>query len=372
MKIHSTFLSLCLAGTSLTSLAKEKISEQDAYEKGIQYLLNNQSPKGSWGSPHNTKGLNIYVPGIAAHHTYKVGCSALVVWALARDKSKDPKVKKAFLKGLDYLIKESQRLKRASADWIGNNWSHTYSIRAFLEASNHKDVSSKQRADMKKLIQDQIYSLCKFRNADGGWGYYDFDHKLHRPGGKSTSFTTASVLIAFKKAQEAGYKIPDRDLQNAIKNLQRQRKPDHSYLYSFDWRIAPMYPVNRPAGSLARSQAGNLALYLWKDPKTTRNVLSSWVDKLIKRNGWLDIARKRNRPHESWFQTSGYYYYYGHYYASEVVSTLAKGGSELKKPLKDIILSKQEKNGSWWDFPLYNYGPYYGTAYALLTLQNLD
>jgi hypothetical protein len=28
----------------------------------------------------------------------------------------------------------------------------------------------------------------------------------------------------------------------------------------------------------------------------------------------------------------------------------------------------QEKDGSWWDFPLYNYHQQYGTAFALMTL----
>jgi hypothetical protein len=33
-----------------------------------------------------------------------------------------------------------------------------------------------------------------------------------------------------------------------------------------------------------------------------------------------------------------------------------------------LIISKQEKNGSWWDYPLYNYHYAYGTGYALATL----
>jgi len=28
----------------------------------------------------------------------------------------------------------------------------------------------------------------------------------------------------------------------------------------------------------------------------------------------------------------------------------------------------QEKDGSWWDFPLYNYHQQYGTAFALMSL----
>jgi hypothetical protein len=29
----------------------------------------------------------------------------------------------------------------------------------------------------------------------------------------------------------------------------------------------------------------------------------------------------------------------------------------------------QEKDGSWWDFPLYNYHQQYGTAFALMALK---
>ena len=32
------------------------------------------------------------------------------------------------------------------------------------------------------------------------------------------------------------------------------------------------------------------------------------------------------------------------------------------------MLSKQEKNGCWWDYPLYAYHQPYGTGYALRVL----
>jgi hypothetical protein len=32
------------------------------------------------------------------------------------------------------------------------------------------------------------------------------------------------------------------------------------------------------------------------------------------------------------------------------------------------MLPHQEQDGSWWDYPLYNYHQSYGTAFALLTL----
>ncbi|MFM1995826.1 MAG: hypothetical protein RLZZ111_213, partial [Planctomycetota bacterium] len=33
-----------------------------------------------------------------------------------------------------------------------------------------------------------------------------------------------------------------------------------------------------------------------------------------------------------------------------------------------IILDVQDADGSWWDYPLYDYHQPYGTGYALMTL----
>jgi hypothetical protein len=36
--------------------------------------------------------------------------------------------------------------------------------------------------------------------------------------------------------------------------------------------------------------------------------------------------------------------------------------------LAHVLLRLQEKDGSWWDFPLYDYHQQYGTAFALMSL----
>jgi len=153
--------------------------------------------------------------------------------------------------------------------------------------------------------------------------------------------------------------------------LQRQRKPDNTYLYGdhFLWRT--MTPINRAGGSLGRSQACNLALRLWGDKTITPEVLVEWLDRLVARNEWLSFGRKRPVPHESWFQVAGYFYYYGHYYAALCANQLdAERGRTAKDKLAAIIVPLQETDGSWWDFPLYDYHQPYGTAFALMTLNH--
>ena len=33
-----------------------------------------------------------------------------------------------------------------------------------------------------------------------------------------------------------------------------------------------------------------------------------------------------------------------------------------------VIIDVQDADGSWWDYPLYDYHQQYGTAYAIMTL----
>jgi hypothetical protein len=140
-------------------------------------------------------------------------------------------------------------------------------------------------------------------------------------------------------------------------------------LYSENFVFYPMNGINRPGGSLGRSQACNLCLRLWGDERITDQVLIDWLDRLVARNLWLDIGRKRPVPHESYFSVAAYFFYYGHYYAAECVRQIP---SELRPKyrgyLANILLRLQEKDGSWWDFPFYDYHQPYGTAFALMTL----
>jgi hypothetical protein len=151
---------------------------------------------------------------------------------------------------------------------------------------------------------------------------------------------------------------------------QRQHKPDGSYLYGEYLKWQPQHPVNQPGGSLGRSQCCNLALRLWKDEKITDEVIATWLDRLFARNGWLDMGRKRPIPHESHFAVAGYFFYYGHYYAAQCIELLPpERRAGYQDQLARVILPLQEEDGSWWDFPLYNYHQPYGTAFALMTLQ---
>src|SRR5690606_11621833 len=101
--------------------------------------------------------------------------------------------------------------------------------------------------------------------------------------------------------------------------------------------------INRPGGSLGRSQVCNLALRMYGREDVTIDVMKAWLDRLFARNGWLGIGRKRPVPHESHFQVAGYFYYYGHYYAAMCIDELpADERPYFQDHLAHILLPLQE------------------------------
>ncbi|MCM8532516.1 MAG: terpene cyclase/mutase family protein, partial [Lentisphaeraceae bacterium] len=321
-----------------------------------------QRPDGSWGSAHKTKYLNIFAPGRAAHKSFKVATSGLCLLALLKTPGESDAKTKAIDFGVKFLLENSKQAKRASAAWIGNVWSHTYTIKAFLELKKQ----GKEYDGVDELIKYEISRLETYQFLDGGWGYYDFKSHTSKPSGSSTAFLTGSCLIVLDLAKEAGFEVPEKSIKRALAFLKKQRKPDNSFLYSNDFKFSTNVHINKKVGSLARTQVSLRALYEMGD-KVEKLELEEWVNLIIKRNMWLDMARKRPIPHESWNKIASYFYYYGMYYAAENLE-LCESKKNLGLELGEILVSKQEKNGSWFDFPLYDYGHAYGTAYALLGL----
>jgi len=135
-------------------------------------------------------------------------------------------------------------------------------------------------------------------------------------------------------------------------------------------KYVPQHQINQPGGSLGRSQACNVALRLWKDEAITDKVMTTWLDRLFARNGWLDMARKKPIPHESHFSVAAYFFYFGHYYAAYAIEQVPAAERPFYQDhLATILLRLQSEDGSWWDFPMYNYHQQYGTAFALMTLK---
>ncbi len=350
--------------------APTKQQIQSSMDRGVAFLLKVQNPNGSWGSATQTKGLNIYAPVPGAHHAFRAGTTGLCIAALVETAGDDPAASAAIDRSEAWLMEHLGGLRRATGDAMYNIWGHAYSIQALVRLRGRKPEDVERRKRIDAMIRQQFDMLTRYESVDGGWGYYDFRYQARKPTSSSISFVNGAVLIALAEARDIGLEPPKKIVDRAIAATNRQRKKDFSYLYGEYLNRTPMRGINRPGGSLGRTQCCNAALRAWGDDTITDNVTENWLYRLYVRNGWLDIGRKRPIPHESWMQVAGYFYYFGHYYAGVALSQIRpEEQPPYQAMLAKLMLDRQEKNGSWWDYPLYNYHQQYGTAFALLTLK---
>ncbi len=272
-------------------------------QRGVDFLLKDQNADGSWGSAERTKDLNI-LAGIGSHHAFRTAVTALCVSALievsgSTRKLADPDaVLRAIERGEEFLLRELPRVRRDEPMLIYNVWTHAYGISALVRMHGRR-LPTQMRAAGRRSKSSSAASLTastRYESAEGGWGYLDFDgdpapqqlfmqlRQCDRPGRVSRG--QANRAGAARKSSSSA----------AFKASSTSAMPDFSYLYGFYLRHYPVMEINRPGGSLGRSQACNFALRLWGDRKVTDQVLTDWLDRLIVRNGWLDMGRKRPIP----------------------------------------------------------------------------
>jgi hypothetical protein len=339
-----------------------------AIRHGVEFLLAAQNKDGSWGSPAIKGGVPI-TAGIGSHHAFGVAVTAMSVSALIEAGGDSAEVRRSIERGEAYLFAELDKVRRNDPQLIYNVWTHAYGIQALVRMYGRLPDDQERRKRIEAAIRVQYEKLTKYESAEGGWGYYDFDAGSQRPAASSTSFVNAAALVAFHEAKGIGVPPPEKVLARGIKMTQQQRQSDGTYLYGTYLWTRPTMGINQPGGSVGRSQACNLALRLWGDAKVTDADMKAWLDRLIVRNGWLSMGRKKPIPHESFFQVAGYFYYFGHYYAAMTIAQLPTADRPFYQDhLATILLDLQETDGSWWDYPFYNYHKPYGTAFALMSL----
>ncbi|CBY13228.1 unnamed protein product [Oikopleura dioica] len=348
------------------------IAEIDAaMKRGVDFLVGHQNTNGSWGGPTKTKGLNIYAPLPGAHHAFRAGASGLALAGMIDTGDKRPEVLASIEKAGAWAAAELPKLRRADQTTTYNAWGHAYGLRALTRLYQRETVAAK-KAKWKELAQQQSDLANRYEDVNGGWGYLDIYDNLttQKPSGIPTSFTTATVLLAMVEARDVmGIKLDDKLIRHAAAGITAQRTPDFAYVYSFTHRMRPRLDINRPAGSLARSQSCNACLRILGDKAVTNEVLTTWADRFLAREGFLSNGRKRPVPHEAPFKIAGYFYYYGIYYFTISANLLPKEThAKYAKQLAASILPLQEKDGSWWDYPLYDYHQPYGTGYTLMAL----
>ncbi len=342
-----------------------------AIGRGVEFLLRRQNKNGSWGSVKIFRPAedNMGDPVPGAHHAFRAAVTSLCICALIETGGERAEVDQALDRAESWLFQNLPHVRRATPDVFYNTWTHAYAIQALVRMLGRKPEDAQRGEKIRELIRQQIGMLDRYEVVDGGWAYYDFIAGTKKPAGSSTSFVTATVLVSLWEAKNVGEEAPQRLIDRGKASIMRQRKPDFAYDYSEYLKYYPQLDINLPGGSLGRSQACNAAMRLWGDPQVTDAILKTWLNRLFARNGWLDMGRKRPIPHESWFHVAAYFFYFGHYYAARCIELLPEADRlPYQDQLAHLLLAVQEKDGSWWDYPMYDYHQQYGTAFALMSL----
>ncbi len=341
----------------------QPLSIDQSIRKGVAYLLASQNSDGSWGTGTETRGFEVMAAVPGSHEGFRQATTALCVMAL-----REAGETAAHDRGLDFLIDHGDS-RRADGMLLYNTWGHMYAVQA-LSVELEKAKDDRQKARIRAAVEHQLERLGQYETYMGGWNYYDFNAQAAAPSMAPTSFGTAAGAVALWEARQAGVTVPQRMIDRALHRLAEARLGNGAYLYGNDYKYIPRLPANQPRGSVGRTQACNFALFLWGEPRVNEAQAREGLDFFFKEHEYIQMGRKRQYPHESWYQTAPYYYYFGHYYTARLIEKLgpearAKYGARLAE---DGILPYQEDDGSWWDFAMWDYHKPYGTAFSIMTL----
>lgn len=329
-----------------------------AIADGVAFLESSQNPNGSWGTGTVSHGNEIEVSVPGSHNAFRVAVTSLCVMAL-----REAGEHEAHDRGVEFLLSHPD-VRRGNAELLYNVWAHAYIVQALsIESAANNDPRIREAIDF------HLDRMARYETYTGGWNYYDFKAGAQQPAGGPTSFGTAAGLVALYDARRAGYTVSSDMVNRGLRRLAEMRLPNGAVLYGADYKYEPLLPANMLRGSIGRAVATDFAMLLWESPKVDPTICRQALDNFFREHAALEMGRKTPIPHQSWYQTSGYYYYFDHYYAACLIELLGPAAKrEYAQQLMDVILPHQEPDGSWWDYPMWDYDKPYGTAFAIMSL----
>jgi hypothetical protein len=220
--------------------------------RGVDFLLKRQNRNGSWGSASSTRPEEIYLPVPGGHLAFRAAVTSLCISALIETGGDRAEVATSIDRGEAWLMENLPAVRRPSADTIYNNWAHAYSIDALAHMLRRHAGNKDRCRKIRELMGQQIERLGRYECVDGGWCYYDFAAHTQTPSGSTISFVTATVMVAFSEARDAGLDVPQRLIDRAKASMLRQRNSDFAYDYGEYLKYRPRLPINRPAWGVRR------------------------------------------------------------------------------------------------------------------------
>lgn len=340
-------------------------------QRGVAFLLKDQNADGSWGGAR--AAIYTFTGDVWSnpdtHRSWRVATTGLACLALLHSSETDAS-QRAIRRGVDYVMNNFDVGRPNEWDTM-NCWAYIYALQVFAETIREKDlIAPDAQAKIREAVPRLMLRLRQSQSLSGGWGYLEFDAPRTAQPQWATSFTTAAGVVALVEAKRSNLPIDEDVLSRARRAVERCQMRSGAYTYS-------VQPINDPRssewidqikGSLSRIQSCNVAILLGGGEMPVER-LRTGIRQFFEYHRFLDIARNRPIPHETYYYNSGYFYLFGHYYAARVIEALPEAERpDLWSRLQREIIKTQQQDGSMWDYDMHAYHKPYGTAYALLAL----
>lgn len=234
---------------------------------------------------------------------------------------------------LDFILDSA----RESDGYITKHGSRMYE-HAFATLFLAEIYGMSQRDDVKSKLKKAMSLIVQSQNKDGGWRY--------QPSPIDADISvTVTTLQALRAGRNVGISVPKDVIDKAMKYIKSSASPDGSFKYQLtgDARTSPALTA---AGVVAMMSAGG-DFYNSKEVENGLRYLR------------LHIPTPNNNQYP-------YHYFYSHYY---IAQAMYQGGEKYWDEYTPVIsrdfLAAQKEGGYWED----DVGPTYATAMATLILQ---
>lgn len=295
-------------------------------QRGLQFLVQAQSPDGSFGSGSNYDG-----------HVAVTALAGMAMLASGSTPGRGP-YGEPLERAVTYVLNNVTSTGLITAPEHRNMnpmYGHGFATLFLAEVygmTNDDRIRDKLKLAVKTIINSQ--------NKEGGWRYFP----VRREADVSA---TVCQMMALRAARNAGIAVPKSTVDACVEYIRRCQNPDGGFAYMLSGGGMGMGSL------LPRSAAGVVVLYsagVYEDPQIER--------------GLRYLQEQAFQPMQ--FRQEGFYFY-GQYYAAQAM--WYAGGDHWRRwfpRIRDELVSQQQPTGNWQDMTVC---PEYATAMACIVLQ---
>jgi hypothetical protein len=225
-----------------------------------------------------------------------------------------------------------------------NMYSHGLATLFLAESYGTIPPYMKLQPKVLKVLKKSVDLIEKCQGPEGGWWY---DPRRDTSGNGADISVTVMETNALRAAREAGTGVDKRVIENALKCVKIAQNQDGGFCYRVHVSTG-----NDGGGSLLPRSAGAVCILL---------ALGDYTDVAVKKGlGYLKANTTTGlKPETPWWYYAAYYVSQAYFMSGE------ENWREWWPRIRDVLLSKQDADGSWQG----EGGRGYGTAVALIILQ---